>query len=342
VLVTILDVNPGDTITIPENFGSPLSSSTYAGDVTASMPGLYQPNSDAGTYTYGVDYGCGATSGIDPTSKPVTSVYSNCVPTDQMVHGVLIAYDSSYNPVATSTGSGTLAAMAATVNFGAWVTTPGTTFTLTDAPANASNLSVGGNLHADGLSFAYSFYAGTTPGGGGTFLMPFDKTAFTGMDYGITVSPSGGGFSSQQTISSAGQPPVDTVAVDLNKQLLPAVVYGGTEIAADGHVQFDWATTGDMSKADFGSATFQWQGSTYTDQHRWSIAFPPSTASGLEVPTLPTDIDPAYPPPAGQSFGTPNVTFYDLDSVSGYDAAKAVFPAFIVNPTGTLVVSSLD
>ena len=334
----VLRREPGRQITFPED-ATLNTGNTYAGTANVTLPAAYMAGSDAGTYSYQVDFGCGGwgrDAGLAAEDRRLHELRGH----RQHAARLPVGLRRQQRPGRVRDGQRAAGVDARRHHVRQLVDHGGDDL---HALGRAGQLDRAQHLEHPPQRRRPVLPAGhqpaDPPGAGGTFALLFDPTSATTQDYDVSITPRSSVFSGYQDIQQIGKPPASAATIDLDKQFLPAVVYSGVELGPDGRAQVDWVTAGDESKADVGSASLYWNGSFST---QWTLVFPPSTPSGLEIPALPTDLDPAYIPPTDPTqFGTPSIGFLDHDAITGYDAAKSAFATLNTAP-GTLTTSSLE
>jgi hypothetical protein len=153
------------------------------------------------------------------------------------------------------------------------------------------------------------------PGDSGVRTLLYAKDFVTKVGYSISLSASNQFHGPSIFYARLPATPVTSATIDLATDLPPIV----TDMSETDGTTFRpgaaWTTSGDVSKMDIGSFNLNWKrGKDYVS---WTVYFPPTTASPVQVPEIPDSLALARPTGDGGTV-LGGVTFVSDSTNSGY------------------------
>lgn len=318
-LNTYVGLPPGGTVHTFLGFGG---ATTPPASQIGTLAITFPPNAPAGTNVWMFDINCANTSVGSPAGFSM-NVFSYCRrPNSNLVDGIAYALQGAtlvgYLPVlgidvaATGTTPVDLSAQTWRTDFLDYE------LTFSNMPAGATSARPQVTLDVNGAGYMRpSPPASAVTQGEGitrTFRLPrdFGTSLYpaTEVYYGET-SPRGLALYARKKAIA------DSDTIDASASLLPRITATATTGRDTVRPSVSWTTAGSEVGADAGVAIMSWPNTT------WSIYFPPTTVSPLQVPILPDALAAFRPPTDNTVEAAPFVVFFDADYVDGYAAALA-------------------
>lgn len=311
--VTFLGVEAGDELT----FTSPRWTSVAAGTAFVTIAPY------AGAAVYVIEDACSSVYTANVSQPIAIEVRTSCQSADGTFHLLVTALDDVGEPLAASRLRDLTWTDPMNITMPDWSPMAGLAVTASNAPPATVGVLLQVGYDANGVLFpGPSEGALVEPGQGATLSVAYapgfgDRLQTQlGVMFGTSVEDLAG---ASMMITRAAEPPAART-VDLTADFLPRLSPPTLDIAEPGRPAATWIAARELSGADGGAITFEWEEAASREE--WVILVPPDVTLPVRVPALPNGLA-GWAPPAAATFDDGRILFIDADWVAGWDALRA-------------------
>lgn len=310
ITITYLAIEPNDNLVWDFDGPPPVTSTT----ASVTLPGL-----QVGATDYIVSAGCAETTTTNVVQPVTLVVPTACLGTDTSIDIVARAVDNSGATLSYDTATAAVTGATTNVTLDAWQTTyQPLVYTLTNAPADATQVGLENHFRIDGVHF-------DGPGGGANFASGsatlnsgyWNGNFVDALQYAIFIGRNVGNPPVAAGVSAIIAGVTNTpAAVNLDLAMLLPRINSAALTGPSGRLQVAWDAAGSFAAADGALMLASW--TEPSEDHQAFIMAPPDVSSPLNVPLIP-DALMQYRPAGTPSFQIPTVIMLEGDYLPGYD-----------------------